>query len=268
MADIQPGTTVSIAADIVVSGAVAFGRGEQVTVQQVSPLADRPEYKYTVYSQRSGSWFTLRDADFVAAYAPPAPAVPAYAAQQQPPYLPAPQPQKSNTALKGCLLAFGIVVLIGIILVVVLVAVVGVGVHHAVNDLEKNGTTKLPGGVTLSTKTPTEAELGVPIYPGSKAVSSSVSLKDPSGNVSATVLYSNDPPAKVVAWYKDKLSSKPEFQVLTSTDEEALMTFKEADGSVKMVTIGRDTIDKNGQTTIAIGSSQDKSVPGTPPASN
>ena len=261
MADIQPGTTASIAADIVVNGAVAFGRGEQVTVQQVSPLADKPEYKYVVYSQRSGSWFTLRDADFVAAYAPPAPAAQVYTAQQQPPYMAPPQPQKSNAALKGCLLAVGIVALIGIILVVVLVTVVGVGVHHAVNDLQKNGTTKLPGGVTLSTKTPTEAELGAPVYPGAKAVAASVSVKDPSGNVSATVLYSSDPPAKVVAWYKDKLSSKPDYQVLTSTEEDALITFKEADGTVKMVTIGRSTGDKSGQTTIAIATSQEGSTP-------
>jgi hypothetical protein len=276
MADIQPGTPVTIASDVVANGAVMFAAGEQVTVQQVSPNPERPEYKYVVFSARSNSWFTLSEADFVAQYAPPpAPAAPPqqafaqppqvqqqYAPQGGPPY-PAPAKQKSNTALKGCLIAFGIVAVLGIIIVVVLFAVIGVGVHHVVTEVEKatkNGTT-LPGGVTLSTKVPTEAELGVPIYPGVKMAASSLSLKDQSGSISATVLYSNDSPDKVIAWYKDKLVTKPEYQVLSSTDTEALITFRGDGGTIKMVTIGPDTADKNGQTTIAITSGTDTSRP-------
>ena len=280
MADIQPGTAVTIASDIVANGALMFAAGEQVTVQQVSPNAERPDYKYVVFSARSNSWFTLSEAEFAAQYAPPpVPAAPAqqafappqmqqqYAPQGGPPYPPA--KQKSNTALKGCLLAFGIVAVLGIIIVVILFAVVGVGVNHVVNEVEKaakNGTT-LPGGVTLSTKVPTEAEIGVPIYPGAKMKASSMTLKDQSGSISATVLYSNDSPAKVIAWYKDKLALKPDYQVLTSTDTEALITFKGEGGTVKMVTIGADTVDKIGETTIAIASGTDATQqPGSTPS--
>lgn len=273
MADIQPGTAVTIASDIVANGALMFAAGEQVTVQQVSPNAERPDYKYVVFSARSNSRFTLSEAEFAAQYAPPpVPAAPPqmqqqYAPQGGPPYPPA--KQKSNTALKGCLLAFGIVAVLGIIIVVILFAVVGVGVNHVVNEVEKaakNGTT-LPGGVTLSTKVPTEAELGVPIYPGAKMKASSLTLKDQSGSISATVLYSNDSPAKVIAWYKDKLALKPDYQVLTSTDTEALITFKGDQGTVKMVTIGADTVDKIGQTTIAIASGTDATQqPGSTPS--
>lgn len=86
MADVQPGTIVTIAQDIVVNGALTFARGEQVTVQQVSPNPQRPEYKYTVQSARTGTWFQLRDADIVsqAPQQPQAPAQPQYATQPPP----------------------------------------------------------------------------------------------------------------------------------------------------------------------------------------
>ena len=69
MVDIQAGITVTVAADIVVNGVLAFGRGEQVVVQQVSPDPQRPEYRYNVMSARTGTWYQLRDADIVAPFA-------------------------------------------------------------------------------------------------------------------------------------------------------------------------------------------------------
>jgi hypothetical protein len=67
--DIQAGITVTVAADIVVNGVLAFGRDEQVVVQQVSPDPQRPEYRYNVMSARTGTWYQLRDADIVAPFA-------------------------------------------------------------------------------------------------------------------------------------------------------------------------------------------------------
>jgi len=69
MADIPVGMTVTVAADIVVNGVLTFGRGEQVVVQQVSPDPQRPEYRYTVMSARTGTWYQLRDADIVPPFA-------------------------------------------------------------------------------------------------------------------------------------------------------------------------------------------------------
>lgn len=66
MADIQQGTTVTIASDIVANGVVTFARGEQVSIGQVSPNPQMPQYKYTVYSQKAGQWFQLRDEDIIA----------------------------------------------------------------------------------------------------------------------------------------------------------------------------------------------------------
>jgi len=65
MADIPAGTTVTVAADIMVNGVLTFGRGEQVVVQQVSPNPQRPEYRYAVTSARTGAWYLLRDADIM-----------------------------------------------------------------------------------------------------------------------------------------------------------------------------------------------------------
>jgi hypothetical protein len=69
MADIPVGMTVTVAADIVVNGVLAFGRGEQVVVRQVSPDPQRPEYRYAVMSARTGTWYQLRDADIMPPFA-------------------------------------------------------------------------------------------------------------------------------------------------------------------------------------------------------
>jgi hypothetical protein len=74
MADVQQGTVVTVASDVMINGVPAFAGGEQVTVQQVAPNAQRPEYKYTVYSTRLSQWYQLRDEDIVSAtpaYTPP-----------------------------------------------------------------------------------------------------------------------------------------------------------------------------------------------------
>jgi hypothetical protein len=62
--DLQPGTRVAVVSDMVVNGQTLFTRGEQVIVEQVSPNAERPEYKYAVTS-RTGQRFQLRGADVV-----------------------------------------------------------------------------------------------------------------------------------------------------------------------------------------------------------
>lgn len=65
MADILPGTSVSIADDIVIGGVIAFVRGEPVVVEQVSPNAADPSFRYVVFSQIMNTRYQLRDADLV-----------------------------------------------------------------------------------------------------------------------------------------------------------------------------------------------------------
>jgi len=61
--ELQPGTRVTINNFVTINGQVAFAKDEQVVIEEVSPNADRPEYKYVVTSTRLGSRFQLRDAD-------------------------------------------------------------------------------------------------------------------------------------------------------------------------------------------------------------
>jgi hypothetical protein len=100
MADLQPGSIVTIAADIMINGVLTFAGGEQVTVQQVSPNPQMPEYKYTVQSARNGNWYQLRDADVMGAPPPQPQQAPQYAQQQyaQPG---APQPGMQPAARAG-----------------------------------------------------------------------------------------------------------------------------------------------------------------------
>jgi len=84
MADIPVGMTVTVAADIVVNGVLAFGRGEQVVVQQVSPNPQRPEYRYNVMSARTGTLYQLRDADIMPPFATQAQPQQRVEIQQQP----------------------------------------------------------------------------------------------------------------------------------------------------------------------------------------
>lgn len=60
--DIQAGTTVTIANDILANNQVVFQRGEQVVIESVSPNPQQPDYKYVVLS-RLGTRYQLRDAD-------------------------------------------------------------------------------------------------------------------------------------------------------------------------------------------------------------
>ncbi|MHB8895683.1 MAG: hypothetical protein ACYC99_10985 [Candidatus Geothermincolia bacterium] len=82
MADYPQGSVVTVAADVMVNGVPAFARGEQVTIQQVAPNPQRPEYKYTVYSARLSQWYQLRDQDILAQGQAAQPAPPPAAAPQ------------------------------------------------------------------------------------------------------------------------------------------------------------------------------------------
>jgi len=109
------------------------------------------------------------------------------------------------------------------------------------------------GSVKLNTKTPTEAELGVPIYPNAKAVeNASGSVTEGDKTYTAVQLVTDDPVATVLEWYKGKLSGKPGY-IDMSTPEGGILSFQ-ADNEIKSVIIGPGQVDQKGKTTIAITS--------------
>lgn len=154
-----------------------------------------------------------------------------------------------------------LVVLLAVALVAGLAALAGCGGVKVSVD-EKNGKVQVStpkGNASVSTKQLTEADLGIPIYPGAKTdENSSLSISGQpgttQGGVSVAVMWTPDPVSKVISWYKEKLAGKPEFQAQFSTDTEALFTFKDGN-NIKLVTIGQDTIDHPGETKIGVSSS-------------
>ena len=123
-----------------------------------------------------------------------------------------------------------------------------------VNVNEKNGEVNVQtpqGNVSVSSKLPTEAELGVPIYPNVKMDENAYGDW---ANTKVAVLWTTDSPDKVIAWYKGKLSTKPGYRELMSTSDQAMLVTQAGD-QFKMVTIGKNTVDHPGATSINISAS-------------
>jgi hypothetical protein len=123
-----------------------------------------------------------------------------------------------------------------------------------VNVNKDNGSINInseKGSVSLNNKTPTEAELGVPIYPNAKAVeNASASYTEGQTTYTAAQFVTGDPVATVITWYKGKLSGKPGF-IDMSTAEGGILSFQ--DGNViRSVTVGPGSVEQQGKTVIAI----------------
>jgi len=74
--EIQEGTSAFVTHDIVIENQFAFGKGEQVFVEAVTPNQQRPEYRYVVTSPYLQKRFQLSDAELMMPAVPP----PAYEA--------------------------------------------------------------------------------------------------------------------------------------------------------------------------------------------
>jgi hypothetical protein len=109
------------------------------------------------------------------------------------------------------------------------------------------------GSIKIESKVPTEAELGVPIYPNAEAVrGGSITTTEGEETYSAAVpLVTDDSVEKVIAWYRDELAGKPGLQDLT-TPEGGMFAFQSGD-EIKMISIGPGTSAENkGKTTINV----------------
>lgn len=108
------------------------------------------------------------------------------------------------------------------------------------------------GSVKLQNKAPTESQLGVPVYPNAKFIeNSSGSYTQGQESVAAAGFTTDDSIDKVVAWYKSKLSGKPQFTDL-STAEGGMLSFQSGN-EIKSVLIAPSTEFK-GKTGIVITS--------------
>jgi len=111
----------------------------------------------------------------------------------------------------------------------------------------------------VSSHVPTEAEVGVPVYPGARLnenESMAVTTADGKKTYSVARLWTTDAIPTVTAWYQQQLSGKPDFKQLaaetTAAGTATLFTWSES-GKIKMVTVGPGVIEMKGKTVIAVG---------------
>lgn len=150
MMNVQPGTKVTIADDILVDNQIAFSKGEEVVVEKTSPNPKQPDYKHVVTSVRLGTKFQLRDTDIILT------ALPAQPQQQtlppprtKPPNHAARQPLRKSSKEKNAT-----ALMVAAIIVVLLV--VGAIVTIVVTQLDNGGG----NGTDVESTTP-EEDLGV-----------------------------------------------------------------------------------------------------------
>ena len=62
-APLPAGSQGTIRKDVIIAGVVAFRQGEMLTVQAVSPDADRQDYRYVVHSAALNRQFRLSDTE-------------------------------------------------------------------------------------------------------------------------------------------------------------------------------------------------------------
>jgi hypothetical protein len=149
-------------------------------------------------------------------------------------------------------------------------AIVGLaGCGSSTGKVSSTGTSPSPvsrptEATSVPSHVPTEAEVGVPVYPGARLnENESMSFTDKNGNKTYSVarLWSTDPVPKVTDWYVSQLSGKDQFKQIaaqtTAAGTATLLTYYE-NGKYKMVTVGPGEIEMKGKTVIAVGG-------GTPP---
>lgn len=191
-----------------------------------------------------------------AAPATPPSAPPVYG-QPGVPY--APPPGSGSSPVKVILIVVGVLVGLGILSTIVFMF----GVWRVSRAMHVN---RSGDSVTLSTPTGTitagntavvsEADLGVPIYPG--ATRSQGGMQVNSGNSSmVTVVYSTpDPVSKVVDFYKGKLGENT--SVIQTGDGAVITSGKENNKEDLVITVTPDTSSSDGQTKIGIMRTRNK----------
>jgi hypothetical protein len=158
-------------------------------------------------------------------------------------------PPKSGGALKIILIVLGVFVGLGIL--------AGAAVTFGIWRLSRGVRVDRSGQVSISTPggkisvgpgaEVSEADLGVPLYPGAKREEGSVQLSSAEGSMATYVFKTGDSPAQVIAFYRGKLSPKTTF---FETPDGGLITSESGANVGFMITIGRE--ENTGQTSIAI----------------
>ena len=158
-------------------------------------------------------------------------------------------PPQGTSALKIILIIVGVFVGIGILSgAVILLGVwkIGRSVKVDPRSPDRFSITTPMGNMTMGTqKEVTEAEVGVPLYPGAKREEGNLQISTSEGSMSTYVFKTSDSPAQVMQFYRGKLGSQTSF--VESPDGGMINSAKDEKEGF-MITVGRDGSD----TSIAI----------------
>ena len=181
------------------------------------------------------------------AYAPPAAGAsqPAAATGAPPP----PPPQKSTSAVKIILIVLGIFVGMGILAgAAVIFGIWGISRAVKVDESgEKVSITTPMGNMTVDNAPVTEAELGIPIYPGAEGEQGNLRIGTAKGSMGTFIFRTSDSPQQVIDFYRAKLPEKTDYMV---TEQGGVITSSPSENEGYMITVGRD--DDEEKTVISI----------------
>ena len=162
-------------------------------------------------------------------------------------------PQQSGGALKVILIVVGVLLGLGLLAgALIMFAAWRVTKAVKVNQGGEGVTVSTPGGGTFSAgksaKMPTEAELGVAIYPGASAAEGGLNFSLGGGSMITSVLSTSDSPQQVIDFYKGKLGENA--AVMESSEGAVITSGKEHSDESLMITVSRDK--SNDRTAITI----------------
>ncbi len=156
---------------------------------------------------------------------------------------------KSGGALKVILIVVGVFIGLGIL--------GGMAVTFGLWRLSRSVNVNRSGQVSINTPggkisvgpgaEVSEAELGVPLYPGAKREEGSFQLSTAEGTMATYVFKTSDTPAQVMAFYRGKLNPKTNF---LETPDGGMITSDNSATVGFLITIGRDNTD--GRTSISV----------------
>ncbi len=160
-------------------------------------------------------------------------------------------PRSSDGALKVVLIVVAVVVGLG--------ALVAGGFWYFAWRVARTATSDNKGGVTLSVpgggtfsageSAPSEADLGVPVYPGAATEKGGVTMNAASASMVIATLTTSDPASQVVDFYKSKMGNGA---VVASSGDGTVLSAGASDSDRIMVTVGEGSGDDSGKTTIVI----------------
>jgi hypothetical protein len=160
-----------------------------------------------------------------------------------------PAARKSSSGVKVVLIVLGIFVGLGILAgAAVMFGIWGLSRAVQVDPSGESVNIATPmGAMTMGRTEVTEAELGLPIYPGAEGEQGSFRIGTAQGSMGTFVFRTPDSPEEVLNFYRSQLGETVD---VVTTGQGGILTSSTGDREGYMITVGRD--DSDNMTVISI----------------